>query len=97
MQTLARALLCFALIAPGGCADFPDLGSVPSAETIAPDLLPMDRLLAQVGTPIATPAVANTLAGRAARLRARAALMQAPVMDPATRARLQAAIAAGQA
>jgi hypothetical protein len=97
MWTMTRAILCLALIAPGGCTDFPEMGRVPSIQATAPDLLPMDRLLAQVGTPRATPAVADTLAGRAARLRARAALMQAPVMDPATRARLQAAIAAGQA
>jgi hypothetical protein len=97
MVTLARALLCSALIALGGCADFPEMGSIPSAQATAPDLLPMDTLLARVGSPRATPAIADALAGRAARLRARAGLMQGPVMDPATRARLQAAIAAGQA
>jgi hypothetical protein len=97
MLTLPRALLCLALTAPGGCATFPEMGDVPSAKAVAPDLLPLDSLLAQVGTPTATVAVGNALAARAARLRARAALMQAPVMDPATRARLQAAIAAGQA
>jgi hypothetical protein len=97
MLTLPRALLCLALTAPGGCATFPEMGDVPSAKAVAPDLLPLDSLLAQVGTPTATVAVGNALVARAARLRARAALMQAPVMDPATRARLQAAIAAGQA
>jgi hypothetical protein len=97
MQAFARAMLCLALIAPGGCAEFPEMGRVPSAQAAAPDLMPMDSLLAQVGTPRATPAVTDALAGRAARLRARAALMQGPVMDPATRARLQAAIAAGRA
>ena len=97
MVIVARALLCFALFAPGGCATFPEMGRVPSAQAVAPDLLPMDTLLARVGVPRATLAVADDLAGRAARLRERAALMQAPVMDPATRARLQAAIAAGRA
>ena len=97
MLSLPRALLCLALTAPGGCATFPEMGRVPSAQAVAPALLPMDSLLAQVGTPRATEATGAALAARAARLRARAALMQAPVMDPATRARLQAAIAAGQA
>jgi hypothetical protein len=97
MLTLPRTLLCLALIAPGGCATFPEMGDVPSTQAVAPTLLPLDSLLAQVGPPRATAAVGNALAARAARLRTRAALMQAPVMDPATRARLQAAIAAGQA
>jgi hypothetical protein len=97
MHRLTRTFLCLALIAPGGCADFPDMGSLPAAQTVAPELLPMDTLLARVGTSRATPAVSDALAGRAARLRARAALMQGPVMDPATRTRLQSAITAGQA
>jgi hypothetical protein len=97
MHPLVRTLLCLALIAPGGCTDFPEMGRTPSALAVAPDLLPLDTLLASVGTPRATPAVTAALAGRAARLRARAALMQGPVLDPATRTRLQAAISSGRA
>jgi hypothetical protein len=97
MRDALFALLCFALLLNAGCADFPDMGRIPADQASAPDLLPMDSLLAQVGTPRATAPAADALAARAARLRARAALMQAPVMNPATRARLQAAIAAGRA
>lgn len=97
MQILYRPLLYLALIAIGGCTEFPAMGNLPSAATVAPDLLPLDALMAGIGAPRATPQVASALAARAARLRARASLMQGPVMDPATRARLQAAIAAGQA
>jgi hypothetical protein len=97
MQILCRPMLCVALIAIGGCTDFPAMGNLPAAVTVAPDLLPLDVLMAGVGTPRATPDEAGALAARAARLRARAGLMQGPVMEPATRARLQAAIAAGRA
>lgn len=85
-------LFCLALAA---CAEMPDL-ALPAAPAsgAAPRILPLDDLVAQArldppGTAVAAPA---PLMGRAAALRARAAAMRGPVNDPATRARLAAAI-----
>lgn len=98
-----RLLVPFCLIAglalTGACATFPELGRLPTDQTAdLPRLLPMEQLLAQANaTPRATEATAQGLAARAARLRNRAALMRGAVHDPATRARLSAAIEAGRA
>jgi hypothetical protein len=75
------------------CTELPALG--PTASGAEPTLVPIDLLLAQADDPgkITT----DALAARASRLQARAGLMRGPVLDPATRARLAAAIAAGQA
>jgi hypothetical protein len=80
------------------CAQIPAVQAFPpSTAADPPRLLPIDDLLAQAkGSPVAEARAAD-LAGRAARLRARAALMQGPVHDPATRARLAQAIRAGRA
>jgi hypothetical protein len=90
------ALLTGTLVA--GCAQIPAVEAFPpSAASEPPQLLPIDDLLAQAkGSPVAE-ARAGNLAARAARLRARAALMQGPVHDPATRARLAKAIREGRA
>lgn len=77
------------------CAGPPALVNQTTAVAAAPVILPLDGLLAAAG-----PNVANDpgpgLAARAARLRARAGAMQGPFGDPATRARLQAALQGGQ-
>lgn len=80
------------------CAQIPAVDAFPpSAAAPPPALLPIDDLLAQAaGSPKAS-ARAEGLAARAARLRARAAVMQGPVHDPATRARLAEAIRTGRA
>ena len=80
-----------------GCAPLPAGPDGASAGLAPPSLMPMDDILAQAGTvaPTADPGVA--LSARAARLKARAALMQGPVHDPATRARLAEAIRQGRA
>jgi hypothetical protein len=84
----ALALLCILT----GCAEFPELdASPPSSGAAPPVLVPLDSLLDQT----AASALAPDLAPRAARLKARAALMRGPVMDPATRARLASAITSG--
>jgi hypothetical protein len=88
-------ILCAAALL--GCAPLPDGLSPRTSTAPPPPLLPLDTLLAGVDAPVATAAVADNLAGRAARLRARADLMRAPVLDPDTRARLAAAIARGDA
>ena len=69
----------------------------PSDAMPAPSLIPMDSILAQAAAPSGAEARAQTLAARAARLQARAALMRGPVHDATTRARLAAAIRAGRA
>lgn len=55
-----------------------------------PQLLPMDQILTDP-TPVSDPvAVQAQLGGGAAALRARAAALRGPVIDPATRARMTA-------
>lgn len=87
---LASLALCM------GCAAPPGLGPVLRAEgnpgAPAPVILPLDQVIAQASGAAITPATTAGVAGRAARLRARAAAMQGPVQDDATRARLAAAI-----
>jgi hypothetical protein len=92
---LIAVILCAATLP--ACTPLPDGLSSRTSTAPPPPLLPLETLLAGVDAPVATDAVADNLASRAARLRARAALMRAPVLDPATRARLAAAIARGDA
>lgn len=90
-----RAAACAAVLGIAACAQAPQSGPLPQATGPAPALVPLQDLLAQAdGTPVAEPSAA-ALAARSARLQARAALMRGPVHDPATRARLATAIAAG--
>ena len=95
VQTLA-GLLVLGLVA--GCAPLPEFGSLSeSRPSPPPSLMPTDELLAAVAAAPVAQARGQNLSSRAARLKARAALMRGPVNDPATRARLLAAIDAGQA
>ena len=93
----APLCLTVVLTALAACAGVPELAGLPPSTLAAPKLVPLDPLLARIGAPTATDTLAQDLAGRAARLRNRADLMRAPVLDPATRARLAAAIARGEA
>ncbi|KIC46149.1 hypothetical protein RA29_20190 [Tateyamaria sp. ANG-S1] len=85
------ALLLFALAA---CTQFPELDDAVSPDVAGSDfpaLLPLEPLLAGtapiVGDPIQT---SESLEARIEALRARArALQQRPIVDPATRARMQ--------
>lgn len=80
------------------CTPLPDFAAYSEgADTPPPALMPMDQLLAAAAAPTKAEARAQSLSTRAARLRARAALMRGPVHDPAIRARLAAAISAGRA
>lgn len=88
------SVLCLALI---GCATVPDLGPLPAAVGPTPQILPLDQLIAAAQGGRLTVAMGDALVARANRLRARAAAMRCPVQDPATRARLAAAIARGGA
>lgn len=90
MHRSTACLSAFLLVS--ACAQFPEIDAIPATTAaVAPALVPLDSLLAS--TVAATPA--PDLGPRAARLKARAALMRGPVMDPATRARLASAITSG--
>lgn len=88
------SVLCLAL---AGCATAPDLGPLTAAVGPTPQILPLDQLIASAQGGRLTAAMGDALVARANRLRARAAAMRGPVQDPATRARLAAAIARGGA
>jgi hypothetical protein len=95
MRLRPRSLPALFAALLSACADLPPadpaVGKAPP-----PALLPLDRLLAGVDAGSGR-SPETALADRAARLRARAALMRGPVLDPATRARLAAAIRDGRA
>lgn len=94
---MIRLPLFLPLLALLGCAPFPEIGTLPDASSPPPALLPMDAVLAQAPSGRISASTGEALAARAARLQNRARLMKGPVLDPATRARLAAAIAAGKA
>lgn len=84
-------LLC--LLGLVGCGDFPEV-EARAASGFAPELVPIEGLIAQATPGGASVGARDALAGRAAGLRARAAAMRGPVHSPATRARLAKAVAA---
>lgn len=90
-----RALLCLCLVLVG-CGGMPDLASPAPPAGPAPEIAPLDGLLAQVpppGNATATdPTDPTGLSARAAALQARATKMRGPVADPATRERLAASL-----
>lgn len=81
----------------GACTPLPDIPPPAVSDGPAPTLMPMDALLSGIAAPRATDATGDALAARAARLRTRASLMRAPVLDPETRQKLAQAIARGEA
>ena len=94
-----RLLPCLlALVLAASCTPLPDFAAFPEgADAPPPALLPIDQLLAGTDAPAVAETQGQGLSARAARLRARAALMRGPVHDPETRARLAAAVRAGRA
>lgn len=98
LPSSSRLLSGLLALALAGCTPLPDFAAFPEgADAPPPALLPIDRLLAGTDAPAMAEAQGQGLSARAARLRARAALMRGPVHDPATRARLAAAVRAGRA
>lgn len=84
------------LLAITGCAPVPVFETqAPQIATEPPPLLPIEQVLAMAQTGQLTVQSGDALAHRAAGLRARAAAMRGPVMDPATRARLMRAASSG--
>lgn len=104
-MTIARAqfrcCLCLSLLAGlvlASCTQIPSVKAFPPyAAAEPPRLLPLDDLLAKAEAPLATEERGADLNSRAARLKARAALMRGPVLQPSTRARLADAVEAGRA
>ena len=98
MIAFSKPLPLLLILVLASCTPLPDFSAFPEASSAPPpSLMPMDQLLAQAAAPNRAEARAQDLSSRAARLRARAALMRGPVADPAVRARLMQAIAAGKA
>ncbi|QDC10227.1 hypothetical protein FHY55_13645 [Oceanicola sp. D3] len=89
----AALLLCLAL---AGCTQFPELDAVVSASAKSaayPRLQPLDSVLARANSSTNDPdAVRGNLAARVAALRARAARMRGPIVEPSIRARMNAAL-----
>lgn len=95
---MLRFATSFALIATllAGCSDFPELDAAitPAARKAGyPSLVPLDQLISGAQDIQITDETVATLQTRIARLNARAARLQRPVIDSATRARMRAAIA----
>ena len=94
MPRVRVLILCLLL---GGCADAPSLdGRISAAAAAAPypTLQPLVPLLARAAAPgRITPQTTSAAQGEAAGLRARAAALRGPVIDAATRARMQRGIA----
>jgi len=88
-------LCCGMLLLLVACAPFPAVEAAVDqarADAPAPDLLPIDELLAQAGSGSSAQTADAGLTARVAALRARAAALRGPITDPATRARLGRAI-----
>lgn len=90
----AAALLCLTLTA---CTQFPELEGTVAPDVEAADfpaLIPLDPLMATTAPVVSDPVqTTQTLQARVAALRARARTLQRrSIVDPATRARLQAAL-----
>lgn len=78
MRLPAVVFLCATGLA--ACAPFPELDALDPTPGTPPPLLPMDQILAEVDSTTADPGAA--LAGRASRLRARAAAIGATPANP---------------
>lgn len=91
---VAVAMLCLTLTA---CTQFPELDDTVSpsvADTGFPALLPLEQLKANTAPIVSDPVqTTETLQTRVSALRARAqALQRRSIVDPVTRARMQAAL-----
>lgn len=81
----------------GGCAQVPELdATVPDHldDAAYPALVPLDGSLTTAVHPAdAAKKIEDTLSGRRDRLQARAARLNTPIVDPATRARMKTGVA----
>lgn len=95
---MLRFATSFALTATllAGCSDFPELDAAitPAARKAGyPSLVPLDQITSGAQEPQITEQTIATMQARVASLNARAARLQRPIIDSATRARMRAAIA----
>jgi len=79
-RPLRPLLLAAALAALAGCSQFPAVDAFAASRASGPPpvLLPIDQVLAADSAPTQAAAAGETLAARAARLKARAAAMRGP-------------------
>ncbi len=87
-----RLIPLIVISALSGCAAFPLLDTrIDPAAAAAPypALIPLGPLLTQAGTGGVAPLASAGLSGRLSALAARAAALRGPVIDSATRARMQ--------
>lgn len=93
-ERMLRLILPLFLL--GACTQFPALDdSVPDAAARAeyPDLVPLDPLLSSLAdAPTKNTEIESNLQSRVAALRARAARLRRPIVDPATRARMRTGV-----
>ncbi len=93
---LPKSLILVTALA--ACAQFPALeGRVSAVDRAAPFpiLVPLGPLIALAGGDAGTMPAAAGLEGRIAALNARAAALRGDIIDPATRARMQAGVRSG--
>jgi len=89
------SLIAVLSLALAACATVPEFGSLTGTVGPTPQIEPLDQLITAAQGGRLTADLGAALVARANRLRARAAAMRGPMHDPATRARLAAAIARG--
>lgn len=96
MRTPSRPVIAaLAIAALAGCSDAPPLSddiSEAQRDAAYPALIPADRITGRVPPPSAAARDAAPTQARAARLRARAARLTTPVIDDATRDRMQTGV-----
>jgi len=96
MRTSSRPVIAaLAIAALAGCSDVPPLSddiARTQRDAAYPALIPADRITGSVPPPSAEARDAAPTEARAARLRARAARLDAPVIDDATRDRMQTGV-----
>ncbi len=91
--SLPRLFSLVALLS--ACAQAPILPTTDATDggsTSFPRLLPLSQIQSDIPNPKVTPASVTELDARLARLRARAIGLNRPVVDTATRARMQGAV-----
>lgn len=87
--------VCLTLLGAAACSEDPLVrAQISDAARRAdyPKILPLNALLATRPDPVDVVALTGNLSSRAATLRARAARLRGPIVDTATRARMQAAL-----
>ena len=88
-------IVALAIAALAGCSDVPPLSediATAQRDVAYPELVPADRIIGRVPPPSPEARDSAPTEARTARLRARAARLSAPVIDDATRDRMQTGV-----